>query len=344
MKNKIIIPVLVLFLGVGYAHAGCVIDSPKGTQVTLGASRADAFSVVDISWENEQMINGIEHLIKWHSTMPKKTGTFRYALQYSFDNVNYRKIANNLVANSNDGTYEYGQFSWMPPSVNRSKRIFLKLLVKRPNGTVAFSCTKKAYIVTEDPMSIAIELSKDGITWKRLSKKPVEEYTVNTDTVPASDTGKRCQATHFYRVLYLSATGAVLGLGTDSIEVINSSDQINRFAGNGYGYVSDKLGFNATLSIHIESNGTVSATVTKQWGGSATFSGNASAECTGNGEEIVVSLSGYLKLPADYYFFCNGTTSLYLTGVGYSKGPYTEVTGYMTDECDETDVFYWRKD
>jgi hypothetical protein len=343
MKNAIVISVLILFFGVGYAHAGCVIDSPKGTQVTLAASRADAFSVVDISWENEQMINGTEHLIQWHSTMPKKPGSFRYALKYSFDNVNYIKIANNLAADSNDGTYEYGQFSWTPPSVDKTKKIYLQLFVKRPDGTVAFSCTKKAYIVTEDPRRIAIESSKDGVTWTRLSNRPVEEYTTNTDTVPTNGTGKKCLATHFYRVLYLSGTGAVLGLGTDSIEVLNTSDQTKKIAGSGSGYVSDYLGFKSTLSIDIESNGKVSATITRQ-GVPATFSGNASAECSGNGNQLVVSLSGDLKLPTGLFFFCTGTDTVHLAGDGYSNEPYTEVAGDMIDECKESNVFYWKKD
>jgi hypothetical protein len=343
MKNVIVISVLILFFGVGFANAGCVIDSPKGTKVTLAADRADALSTVDISWENEQMINGIEHLIKWHSTLPKKPGSFRYTLKYSFDNVNYIKIASNLVATSNDGTYEYGEFSWRPPSVNRSKKIFLQLSVKRPDGTVAFSSTKMVFILTEDPVNIAIEVSKDGITWERLSKKPIEYYTVNTANVPAKGTGGKCLATHSYRVLYLSGTGAVLGLGSDSIEIFNASDQIEKVAGSGSGYVSDYLGLRSTLTVDVGSNGTVKATILRQ-GVPATFTGDASAECTGNGEQIVVSLSGYLSLPPGYTFLCNDQNSVHLTGDGYSNPPYSEIRGDMIDECNESNVFYWKKD
>jgi hypothetical protein len=308
----------------------------------LAASRADSNSAVDISWEYEQMINGVEHLIKWHSTMPKKPGNFRYTLKYSFDNVTYTKIASNLVANSNDGTYEYGELSWIPPSVNKTKKIYLQLVVKRLDGIVAFSSTKKVSIVTEDPMNIAIELSKDGITWKRLSKKPVGQYTVNGDTVPTEGTGGKCLATHSYRVLYLSGTGAVLGSGTDSIEIFNASDQIKKVAGSGSGYVADYLGIRSTLTVNVGGKGTVQATIIRQ-GTPATFSGDGSAECTGNGEQIMVSLSGYLSLPPGYDFFCNSTNSVYLTGDGYSDVPYAEVRGNMVDECGESNDFYWKK-
>jgi len=341
--SAISLSLFILAYALGYAYAGCVIDSPKGTPVTLGASRADAFSDVDISWENEQMINGVEHLIKWHSTMPKIPGSFRYVLKYSFDNVNYMMIAKNLAANSNDGTHEYGELSWKPPLVSKTKKIYLQLSVKRPNGTIAFSCTKKVFIVTEDPVNIAIERSKDGITWKRLSKKPIEEYSVNTDTVTTEGTGGRCVASHSYRVLYLSGTGAVLGSGTDSIIILNASDQINKFAGSGSGYVSDYLGLRSTLTVNIKSNGTVSATIMRQ-GVLATFSGNASAECTGSGEQMVVSLSGNLSLPPGYLFLCNDKSFVRLDGEGYSNQPYAEVRGEMIDECGEINDFYWKKD
>jgi hypothetical protein len=216
------------------------------------------------------------------------------------------------------------------------------LSVKRLDGTVAFSSTKMAFIVTEDPTNIAIEQSKDGITWKRLSKKPVGEYAVNTDKVPTGGTGGKCVATNYYRVLYLSGTGAVLGSGTDSIIILNASDQINRIAGSGSGYVSDYLGLRSDLTIHIESNGTVNATITRQ-GIPATFSGDASAACTGNGEQIVVSLSGDLTLPPGYLFLCNDKPSVHLTGDGYSDQPYAEVRGDMIDECSESNGFYWKK-
>lgn len=345
MKKVIAISVSLFILAsaVGYANAGCAIDSPKGTPVTLAADRADSLSTVGISWENEQMINGIEHLIKWRSTMPKTPGGFRYILKYSFDNVNYTKIAGGLVAHSNDGTYEYGEFPWMPPSVSKTKKIFLRLIVKRLDGTTAFSCTNKAFVVTEDPTDIAIERSKDGITWKRLSKKPVEAYTVNTDTVPTSSTGGGCLATHSYRVLYLSGTGKVLGSGTDSIIILNASDQINKFAGSGSGYVADYLGLRSALTINIKSNGTVNATIIRQ-GMPATFSGNASAECTGNGEQMVVSLSGNLSSPPGYVFLCNDKSFVHLDGEGYSNQPYAEVRGDMIDECGVANGFYWRKD
>jgi hypothetical protein len=345
MKNVSIISVtlFILFSGAGYAHAGCAIDSPLGTQVTLAASRADALSTVDISWENEQMINSVEHLIKWHSTLPKTPGNYRYLLKYSFDNVTYKKIAGNLVANSNDGTYEYGELPWTPPPVAKTKKIFLQLIVKKLNGKTAFSCTKKVFVVTQDPVSIAIERSKDNITWKRLSIKPIEEYTVNTDTVPTSSTGAKCLATHFYRVLYLSGTGAVLGLGSDSISILNTSDQINKVAGSGSGYVSDYLGLRYTLTVNIKGNSTASAKIIRE-GVPATFSGSASAECTGNGQQIAVSLVGNLRLPAGYVFLCNYKNSVHLTGEGYSDQPFAEVRGEMIDECGESNDFYWKKD
>jgi hypothetical protein len=264
-------------------------------------------------------------------------------LKYSFDNVTYKKIAGGLLPVSNDGTYEYGEFLWEPPIVTKTKKIFLQLVVKKLDGTTAFSCTKKALIITEDPTDIAIERSKDNITWKRLSKKPVEEYTVNTDTVGTSGTGGKCIASNFYRVLYLSGTGKVLGSGTDSIIILNASDQINKFAGSGSGYVTDYLGLRSTLTINIKSNGTVNATIIRQ-GMPATFSGNAFAECTGNGEQMVVSLSGSLSSPPGYVFLCNDKSFVHLDGEGYSNQPYAEVRGDMIDECEEVNGFYWKKD
>jgi hypothetical protein len=343
MRNVIVISVVILFLGVAYAHAGCFIDSPLGTEVTLAGNRADALSTVDISWENEQMINGAEHLIKWHSTLPKKPGDYRYLLKYSFDNVTYKKIAGNLVASSNDGMYEYGEWPWTPPAVSKTKKIFLQLIVKKLNGKTAFSCTKKVFIVTQDPVNIAIEQSKDNITWKRLSTKPIEAYAINTDTVPTSSTGGKCLVTHFYRVLYLSGTGSVLGSGVDSILILNTSDQIKKVAGSGTGYVADYLGLRYTLTVDIERNGTTRATIVRG-GVPATFSGSASAECTGNGQQIAVSLDGNLRLPAGYVFLCNDKNSVHLTGEGHSDPSYAEVRGEMIDECGEINDFYWKED
>ncbi len=74
MSISVLVLALMVLLGVGDGNAGCAIDSPKGTPVTLARSRADSFSIVDISWENEQMANGAEHLIKWHCSVPKKPG------------------------------------------------------------------------------------------------------------------------------------------------------------------------------------------------------------------------------------------------------------------------------
>jgi hypothetical protein len=338
------ISTIILVFVAGYAHAECDIDSPKGTQVTLTPSRADSFTTVDMSWENEQMVNGLEHLITWHSTLPKKSGSFRYVLKYSFDNVNYKKMASNLVATSSDGTYEYGGYPWMPPSVKKSKKIYLRLQVKKLNGTLVDACTKMVFIVTEDPVSIAIEQSKDGLTWKRLSEKPVDGYPANPVTVSAGGTGSKCLATRYYRVLYLSGTDKVLGLGTNSIIVLNTSDQISKVAGSGTGYISDYLGLKSTLSVQINKQGTVNATVTRQ-GVDAKFNGSATAACTGNGEQLVVSLSGDLNLPpGGTVFSCNGTTKLHMAGDdGYSDEPYTEVSGNMIDECGNRNFYYWKK-
>ncbi len=81
MRNVMAILVVILFFVVGYANAGCAIDSPIGTQVNLGARRADAFSVVDIGWENEQMINGVEHLIKVALYHAKKRGKNNFSVR-----------------------------------------------------------------------------------------------------------------------------------------------------------------------------------------------------------------------------------------------------------------------
>jgi hypothetical protein len=96
------------------------------------------------------------------------------------------------------------------------------------------------------------------------------------------------------------------------------------------------------LTVNIKGNGAASATIIRE-GIPATFSGSASAECAGSGEQVVVSLAGYLSLPGGRTFLCNDKNSVYLTGDGYSNPPYTEVRGEMIDECGENNDFYWRK-